>query len=159
VRLPAARRGYPLRVVAVGDRCGSAGVASAVELVALEMVPVAVEADFDDVAGELFVGRVEPVKLGGRGDATPVGAGEGVAVDVGDEAEVAPPAHRAGGRGRGPDVATGSQKLRVGVADVVAVKATGAEVPQHRPSGQRVVDVPPHGASVGRGLGRISGSP
>jgi hypothetical protein len=133
-------------------------VASAVELVALEMVPVAVKADLDDVTSELFVGRVEPVELGRGGDAATVGAGEGVAVDVGDKAEVAPSADWAGGRGGGPDVATGPQELRMGVADVVALEATGAEVPQDRPSGQRVVDVPPHGASVGRGLGPISGS-
>ena len=136
----------------------AAGVASAVELVALEVVPVAVEADLDDVAGELLVGRVEAFELGGRGDAAPVGTGEGVAVDVGDEAEVPAAADRAVGGGGRADVAPGPEELGVGVADIVPLEAPGPQVAQDRPSGQRVVDVPPHGVSVGRGLGPSSGS-
>jgi hypothetical protein len=43
----------------------SAGVAPSVELVALEVVPVAVEADLDDVSGELLVGGFQALELGG----------------------------------------------------------------------------------------------
>ena len=58
------------------------------EFVALEVVPVAVEADLDDVAGELLVGGVEALELGRRGDAAAVGPSQGVAVpgDSGQDA-------------------------------------------------------------------------
>src|SRR5260370_22691211 len=122
VRLPRRGSGGP----------GSAGVASAVELVALEVVPMAVEADLDDVAGELLVRRVEAFELGGGGDAAPVGAGERVAVDVGDEAEVPAAADRAVGGGGGADVAVGLAEVRGGGRSRGPFPPTGAPRPPDR---------------------------
>src|SRR6202011_4591352 len=88
--------GYPARFGPGGCSAGrgSAGVAAAVQLVALQVVPVAVEADLDHVPGELLVGGVEALELGRRGDAAAVGPSQGVAVDVGDEAKARVPADR-----------------------------------------------------------------
>ena len=54
-------------------------------------------------------------------------------------------AHRAvAGKGLA-DMAAGSQQLGVRVAHVGAIPAAGAQIPQHGPTGKRVVDMAPHG--------------
>jgi hypothetical protein len=109
---------------------------------------MAVEAHLDHVAGELLVGRVETLKLGRRGDTATVGPSQGVAVHVRHQAQAAMGADRAGARHGFADVPAGPQQLGVRVADLVTVEATGTQIPEHRSSGQRVVDVLPHAASV-----------
>ena len=73
-----------------------------------------------------------------------------LAVDVGDEAQVALAAHRAVVVDRLADVAAGPEQLGVGVADVEAGRrAPAPEVAQHGSPGERVVDVTlAHGAAV-----------
>ena len=73
---------------------------------------------------------------------------EVLAVDVRDVADVARRAHRALVRRGLPDVAGGPQQLGVRVADVEAGHGAAPEVAEDGPSGQRVVGVPAHGASV-----------
>jgi len=126
-------------------RARSADVAAAVELVARQVVPPAVDAHLDHVPGELLVGRLELLELGRGADAAPVRAPERVAVDIGDEPEVRAPADRAVAPGRFTDVTTGPHELGMRVADVEAVEAAGPQIAQHRAPGKRVVDVPPHG--------------
>lgn len=46
------------------------------------------------------------------------------------------------------DVTAGPEELGMRVAHVLTVEATGAQIPEHRSPGQRVVDVLPHAASV-----------
>ncbi len=57
---------YPARVTPTSRVVvSSAGVAPSVELVALEVVPVALEADLDDVPRDLRVGGFQALELGG----------------------------------------------------------------------------------------------
>ena len=48
------------------------------------------------------------------------------------------------------EVAGGPEQLGLGIADVEAVPLAGAQVAEHRPAGECVVDVMAHGGSVAR---------
>jgi len=120
-------------------------VSAAVQLVALQVVPVAVDADLDEVPRELLMRHFEAPQLLLGGDATAVRLTERVAVHVGHEPEALVAAHRAVAGKRFTDVTAGSQQLGMRVAHVGAIPAPGAEIPQHGPAGKRVVDVAPHG--------------
>lgn len=119
----------------------SDGVAAAVKLVALEVVPPAVEADLDYVAGELLVGGVEAGQLEVRGDAPAIGGAKGVAVHVRDQAEVLRPTYGAIDVGLFTHVTTGPEELGVGVADVVAISPAGPQIAEHGSPSEHVVDV------------------
>ena len=102
---------------------------TAVELAPGQVVPPAVGADLDDVAGELVVRRAEALELARVDDAAPVGLAQLLAVDVRHEAHVVrrrtPGTRR---RRRLPDVAGGPQQLGVRVADVETGERAAAEV-------------------------------
>lgn len=117
----------------------STGVAASHEVALHEVVPRTVDADFNDVAGELVDGRAEALELAGVTDASAVGALQPVAVHVGDVPEPPATAHGADGVGVGPDVAGGTQELGVGVAHLVATQLPLAEVAKHHPLGECVV--------------------
>src|SRR6266536_2253694 len=137
-----------------GARGWSAGVPAAQEIALGEVVPEALGADLDDVAGALLDGAMQvrqPV-------AGPDPAGElpqGVPEHVGHVDERVLGAHRAGRHGRLADVAGGAQQLRVGVADLLPGQAPAAKVSQRRPLHERVVDQP-HASHVS-GRDRIRG--
>jgi hypothetical protein len=116
-------------------------VAATVQLVALEMVPAAVEADLDDIAGELVVRGVQPRELGIGRDAAAVRLSQLVAVDVRDQSEAVATAHRAHVGGGLPDVAAGPQQLGMRVTDLGPVAPAGAQVTEYCPAGQDVVDM------------------
>ena len=122
----------------------SAGVAATVQLVSLEVVPSALDADLDDVARELRVVRVELRELTIGRDAAPVRVAERVAIDVGDEAELAAAAYRAVTVGGVADVASRTEELGVRIADVASAAAPRTEVAEHGSTSERVVDVPAH---------------
>ena len=126
---------------------------AAVQLVALQVVPATVEADLDEVAGELLVRGFEARQLPLGGDATTVRLAQGVAVDVGHEPEALVATDRAVAGQRLADVAAGSQELGVRVAHVGAIAATGAQISQHGPAGKRVVDMTPHGGECRQAKG------
>jgi hypothetical protein len=116
------------------------------EVAVVEVIPTAIEAHLDDVAGELLERRCELVELGGVRDAAAVGLLEGVAVHVGDEPHAVAPAHGAVVESALTDVAAGAQQLGMRVADVAKADRAALEVPQDRSARQCVVDV--HGRSV-----------
>jgi len=118
------------------------------EIAAVQMVPAAVEAYLDDVAGELVERRRQLVELGGVRDAAPIGPLEGVSVHVGDEPDAVARAYGAVVRSALADVATGAEELGVGVADVAAADRPAPEIPQDCTARQCVVDVRRHGRSV-----------
>jgi hypothetical protein len=119
-----------------------------VQLAPREEIPPAVGADLDDVAGELVVRGAEPFELARVDDATPVGLPEVLAVDVGDVANVPGRADRTVVRGGVADVAGCSQELGVRIAHVEPGDGPAAKVTEDGPTGQRVVGVPAHGATV-----------
>ncbi len=123
----------------------SDGVPAAVQLVTLEVVPVALDAHLDDVARKLLTRRVELGQLLGRLDAATVGTPQALAVDVRHEHEAMGATDRAVGVEGLTEVARGSQELGLGVADVEARPLPGAQVAKHRPAGECVVDVMAHG--------------
>src|SRR5205085_1957860 len=91
----------------------SAGVTTAEQVPAVEVVPTTVETDLDHVTGELVERCVELVELAGVRDAPSVGLLQRVAVHVRDVANAPVPADRAVvGRGLA-HVAGGAEQLRV----------------------------------------------
>ena len=116
------------------------------ELVALEVVPSAVEADLDDVTGELLVGGFQLRQLLGRRDTATIRLAERVAVHVRDETQAGVAADRTIAILDVTDVAPGPQQLGMGVADIAPVASARAEVPENGPAGQRVVHMTAHGA-------------
>lgn len=127
-------------------RTASAGVATTVELVALQVIPPTVETDLHDVPRELFVRGLELGELLGSRDAPTVGLAKCVAVDVRDEAQAGTAAHRAVTVLDVADVPTRPEQLGMGVADIGPIASARAEVAQDCPSGERVVDVTSHAA-------------
>jgi hypothetical protein len=127
----------------------SAGVSPAVQFVALEVVPMAVGTHLHDVTRELLMGGFQLREFLAVLDAAPVGASQCGAVDVRHEHKAPRAAHRAVGVGRLTQVSCRAEQFGLRVAHVEAVTFAGAEVAQHGPTGQRVVDVAAHGRSVG----------
>src|SRR5206468_7574413 len=97
-------------------RPASAGVTTPEEVAAGEVIPAALGADLDHVAGELVAGFAEAVELTLVRDAAAVGGPQGIAVDVGDEPELDLLADRAVLPGLLADVAGGPDELGMGVA-------------------------------------------
>src|SRR4051794_25250264 len=138
------------------SRPRSDGVAAAVQLVALEVVPVALDAHLDDVARELLARRLELRQLFGRLDAAPVGTPQPVAVDVRHQHEAVGAADGTVAVEALAEVARRPQQLGLGVADVEASPLPGAQVTQHCPAGQCVVDVMAHGSERKRLRGHLA---
>ena len=114
-----------------------------------QVVPPAVDADLDVVAGELVVGAAEPGQLVVVGDAAAVRLLQLLAVDVGDDPHPAGAANRAVVLELGAEVGRGPEQLGVGVADVEPGERTLLEVAQDRPASEGVVRDGTHGRSVG----------
>ena len=112
-----------------GVRRGRSGVVpTTVELAPRQVVPATVEADLDDVAGELVVHGAELLELAVVGDAAAVGLTQLLAVDVRDEAHVPLAAHRAVVGRVFTDVAACPQQLGVRVTDVETGDSTTLQV-------------------------------
>lgn len=119
-------------------------VLAAQERPTVEVVPAALRADLDHVAGELVVLFPELREFAGTRDAAAVGVLQLVAVDVLHVPEILPAAHGAVLGDRLPHVAGGPQELGVGVAHVEPRDTTSSEVPEDGPPGQGVVNVASH---------------
>src|SRR5262249_2019612 len=143
-------RGTVARVM-FPQRARSAGVTTAVQLAPLEVIPATVDAHLDDIAGELFARRLELGELRRGLDAPAVGAAQAVAVDVRHQHEALRTADRAGAVERPAQVAGRPEQLGLGIADVESGPLPGAQVAQHRPAGECVIDVMAHGRSVATG--------
>src|SRR5262245_61238198 len=109
------------------------GVTATVELVPLEVVPVALDAHLDHVPRELLARRGELGQLRGGLDAAPVGAAQAVAVDVRDEHEARATAHGTVAVEPLSQVAGGPEQLGLSVAHVEPGPLAGAQVAQHCP--------------------------
>ena len=129
-------------------------MAPTVELVALQVVPSAVDADLDDVARELLVLSLELGQLAVGADATPVGLAQPVPIDVGDESEALVVADRTHPVDPFAEVAPRPEQLGMGIADIGPVTTPGVKLAQRGPAGECVIDVPAHRASVGSPRGR-----
>lgn len=118
---------------------------AAEEVTTVEVVPAAVEAHLDDVAGELLERRLELLELGCARDAAAVGLLE-VAVHVGHEPHAVASAHRAVVGSALTDIPAGAEEFGVGVTHVATADRAAAQVPQDGSPCERVVDVSRHGA-------------
>ena len=107
----------------------------AVQRLAPEVIPAAVDAHLDVEAGELVAGRAEAGELGVAGDAAPVGGLELVAVDVGHDPHAAGAAHGALVVEIRSDMCGCPDEFGVRVTHVEAGEHAAPEVGQHCPAG------------------------
>ena len=115
------------------------------ELPARQVVPPALHAHLDHVAGELLVLGTQTLELGLVGDAPAVRVAELLAVDVRHVPHVGAPTDRAVVGRRIPHVPARPDQVGVGVTHVESGEPATAVVTQDRSSGECVVGVPPHG--------------
>jgi hypothetical protein len=103
-------------------------VAATVELVTLQVIPPTVDTDLDDIARELLVVSLQLGQLALGADAAAVGLPQALAVDVGDETQALVVADRANSLDPLAQIATGSEQLGMGIADVGSVTASCSEI-------------------------------
>src|SRR5581483_5074258 len=121
-----------------------AGVPAPQEVAPGEVVPAALGADLDHVAGELVAVLAEAVELALVRDAAAVGGLERVAVDVGHQPQLRLLADRALLLGLLPEMAGGPDELRVGVAVLGPADLPRAPLAQDRSASEAVVDSAAH---------------
>ena len=106
------------------------------EFASAEVVPATLRAHLDDVAIELGVLGGEFVEFAGLRERPTVRGAQPIAVDVRNKEEVLAATDGTVLAHPLADVASGAQKLRMGVAHVVTADAARSQVPEDGPTGQ-----------------------
>jgi len=108
------------------------------------MVPATINTDLNEITPELLVASREFFEFGGIRNTTAVGPPQLITVDIGHDAQAVLTTDRAVAGGGGAEIATGSQQLGVGIADIDAGAAAGSKIAQNGPTSKRKIYVVTH---------------